>query len=143
MLLTYSPAQLDPRLDEDGKPVKDSEGKEAVGPFLSDLFEGTVQIKAPSYPERLRFPKELGLESFSDAKEEDRKEKLMEAFNQMEMLAKAAVKVQPYIQEVKLKYLKGDIVLNSSDDLYDFPAAGPLVTGLCSKFILGFLEKKT
>jgi hypothetical protein len=136
MNIKYGPQKLDPRLDDNGQPVDG-----ATGPFLSDTFEGFIEIRAPSYPERLRFPKELGIEDLSGG-EDDQKEKLKRSLNQLEMLAKCAEKVKPFIIAVDLLYKPESLKLNTVDDLYDFPDAGPLITGLCTKFIMGFVEKK-
>jgi hypothetical protein len=135
MILKFTPEQLDER----------TERKEGESPLLGTLFEGFVEVKAPSYPERLRFPKELGLESFGEKSVDEEKERLSKSLNQMETLAKCAEKVMPFIVGVNLKVLipnTGVDELKSAEDLYDFPQAGAIVTAICSKFLLGFLEKK-
>lgn len=131
MLIKFTPEKLDLTTDEEKQ-------KEGHIP-LSAQFEGVIEIRAPSYPERLRFPKEIGLDSVMAGKDED---KVKASLNQMEMLAVCSEKVKPFINSVKLKYLEDGTELNSAEDLFDFPYAGALVTGLCTKFILGFLEKK-
>lgn len=132
MMIKYTPEKLD-----------SSEGeKDAKGPFLKDIFDGFIEVKVPSYPERLRFPKEIGLDVISGEISDEDKKKVNGALLQLELLAKCSEKVRPFIGEVALKHKESGLELKSVDDLYDFPDAGGLVTGLCSKFVLGFLEKK-
>jgi hypothetical protein len=133
VLIKYSPDKLDSNADD----------KEFKGPLLKDLFEGYVEVKVPSYPERLRFPKDIGLEVAAGPVSDADKEKIAGSLRQLELLAKCAEKVKPFIASVSLKHIEDGVELKSADDLYDFPDAGGLVTGLCTKFILGFLEKKT
>jgi hypothetical protein len=129
MLVKYTPAQLEVR----------DEIKEGEDPSLSDLFDGFIEIRLPSYPERLRFPKELGLDKLAGSGDEA--SELSKTLQNLEMLALCAEKVKPYVSSVSLKSKDG-VELQSADDLYDYPAAGVLVAGLCTKFLSGFVEKK-
>lgn len=131
MLVKFSPEQLDP--------AKGVEARESVP--LADLFEGFVEIKMPSYPERLRFPKEAGIEGLIGQKNED--DKVREYLAQMDGLANCSEKIMPYINAVDLVHKPSGTKLASVDDLFCFPDAGNMVTGLCIKFISGFLEKKS
>lgn len=140
MVLKFSPQQLDPRLDDEGKPVVDDKGVPAVGPFLSDLFQGCIELKAMTYPERLRFPKDLGIENLV-GDEGEQKQNVSKMLNQIEVLAKASEKILPLITKVELKYKDGT-ELKTADDLYAFAEASSIVTGICTKFIMGFVGKK-
>lgn len=134
MDLKYTPSQLEVR-------EKLAEGDET--PLLQDAFEGYLKIKCPSYPDRLRLPKELGVENLGieDNPEAGKKEQMQNAFKNLEVMAACAEKIRSYVVEVDLKYKDGT-ELKSVDDLYDFPAAGAMVAGLCTKFLMGFVEKK-
>lgn len=110
------------------------------GPLLGEKWEGFIEIRMPSYPERLRFPKELGIESVVGTKDED--QQLRENLKQMEFLAKCAEMVQKYIVSVDLKTKDGVEHVTSQEDLYCHPGTQDFVTGLCTRFILGFLDKK-
>lgn len=123
MLLRFKPEQLD---------------EESVG------FTGFIEIRMPSYPERLRLPKEIGIENVANMASEADKDKVRQQMATMEVLAKTAEKIMTYINEVDLVYADGDEVtsIKTMDDFFAFPACAGLVTGLCSKFVLGFMEKK-
>lgn len=131
MLVKFTMDKLDPN-------IGDSEYK---GKYLRDWFSGHIEIRMPSYPERLRFPKEIGIESLSESG--DDANKLVESLKNLELLAVCAEKVKPYVAGVEVTILDDGSKLASADDLYDHPGAGTLVAALCTKFILGFLEKKT
>lgn len=107
-------------------------------------FEGYIKVKVPSFPERARFPKELGLESLSTAAEDaDQKEKLKSNLNNMEVIAKASELMQKYITEVCLRHTKVQpaVELKTVDDLYCYPAAATIIVELASEFIRGFQPK--
>lgn len=136
MQLKYTPLQLE---------VREKLEKEGDEPLLQDRFEGFLEIRCPSYPERLRLPKELGIENLApedESKDADHREKMERVFKNLELMALCADKIKTYITAVDLKDKTAGVELKTVDDLYDYPHASAIVAGLCSKFITGFVEKK-
>lgn len=128
----YTHAQL---LEDEAKKLEDNQ------------LEGTVTITIPMYPERIRLPKELGIDklsSVSKSKLEDGSEDdLNMAMSGMEFIANAAEKIHKYVVEVDLKHKVDGDILKTADDLYSHPDGGDLITALVNKFVSGFLGKKT
>lgn len=127
MNLKYTPKDLDFR----------DEKEEGFVPFP---FEGFVELRIPTFPEKLRFPKEIGIQNFKDLTNEE-----ISLNDKMELIAMCAEKMKGYLESVELKYNGSgqEFNLNSVEDLYSHPEANDLMLAICLKFISGFAQKKT
>lgn len=108
-------------------------------------FSGTVTIKSPDYSERLRLPKQIGIDKvrahskkIEEMTDDERADVAMEG---LEYMAKAAEVVKRYVVDCDLTHKDGTKI-STTDDLYSHPDASDLVSGVASLFLAGFVTKK-
>jgi hypothetical protein len=106
---------------------------------LKDLeFKGTILIAMPAYEVRMRLPIEMGLGDMADMKKDaSTREKL----SGIEMIAKGAAVIKPFLKSCDLKNDAGLQIL-TIDDMYGHPGCDPIVHGLIMAFMQGFPAKK-
>lgn len=121
-------------------PLVCSEQKNEAGEVVPASFEGFVKVKVPSFPERCRFPKQLGIGDLA-LSEGDPDKKVASGIANLEVVAKAAELMEPFLIGVSLKHLKTGTELKSVEDLYSFPQASPIVVEIAGDFINGFQPK--
>ncbi len=114
-------------------------------------FEGSIEVKLMSFPERCRMPKLLGIENLQGLASEDegapatQEEKALKAkktFESLEVLAKGAELIEGNILKVELKHIESGDEITTAEALYVDPRCGGIMTELVTKFTFGFAEKK-
>lgn len=109
-------------------------------------FTGSVTVKMPMYQERSQFARRVGLLDYKptnkSAEQMDDQEKIRDGLAQIDIMAKAADLAQPYIVSCDLVNTEG-MKLATMEDFFSHPGATPILTGLLTQFIGGFVSKKT
>jgi hypothetical protein len=116
--------------------------KNEAGEDIPPAFSGHIIVELPSFPERCRFPREVGLDAHAGNVTEEKKKEFASTLQDLDFMAKVAEKIKPKIIEVCLHDIKSDEKINSVDDLYAWPDCGTIVADLCMRFLTGFAAKK-
>lgn len=105
-------------------------------------FTGSVTIDMPPFQERAMFPTKIGLAEYKAEKGEAEEVNLKNGLKQVEMIAKGAGEVMPYIRGCELTSKEDGTILTTTEELFCHPGAQDIVRGIISGFLFGFNKKK-